>query len=167
MRDDQDGAGSSFTALGRGDDENQDIRELTRADDQRMLNRGSSRWSTPCSRFARFLMRFQAERGPRLLGLQFDDPSWNILLELFIAQEEHDTVWIGNVCLASGAPPTTALRYLRMLEQKGAVLRQPDKSDARRTVVRLAPAFADRMHDLIDDMRVEAAKAAGAGSVRR
>lgn len=167
MRDDQKGANLPYIPDGKEDEESLDIRELTGVDDLRMLNRDSSRWATPCSRFARFLQRFQAERGPRLGGLQFDDPSWNILLELFIAQEEHDTVWIGNACLASGAPPTTALRYLRLLERKGTVLRQPDKSDARRTVVRLSPAFAEKMYELIDDMRVEAVKAAGSGSARR
>jgi hypothetical protein len=31
----------------------------------------------------------------------------------------------------------------------------------------LAPAFAEKMHDLIEDMRMEAAKALGTGSVRR
>jgi len=65
--------------------------------------------------------------GQRLFG----DPSWDMLLDLFIAQLEERKVSVSSACIAASAPTTTALRHIAHLTQLGLVSRQPHPSDAR------------------------------------
>lgn len=67
----------------------------------------------------------------------FSDPAWDILLDLLINETENRRVSITSACIASCVPSTTALRWLSTLEEYGLVERVEDKSDARRTFVRL------------------------------
>ena len=46
----------------------------------------------------------------RLLGDFFSEPSWDILLDLYVQTHEGRTVTVSQLSLATGAPPTTALR---------------------------------------------------------
>jgi hypothetical protein len=63
----------------------------------------------------------------------FDDPAWEILLDLFVQHWEGRPVAITDACFASKVPPTTALRWLDRLYSKGLVGRIEDRTDARRT----------------------------------
>lgn len=76
-----------------------------------------------------------------LLGCDlFGDPAWDILLDLYAAGLEGRTVSVTSACIASGAPDTTALRYLCHLEKAGLVERRQDIADGRRRFVRLTEA---------------------------
>jgi hypothetical protein len=68
----------------------------------------------------------------------FGEPAWDILLDLFIAAHDGRHVSVTSACLASGAPPSTALRWLQLLEEKGLVVRENDLRDARRKHVRIS-----------------------------
>jgi DNA-binding MarR family transcriptional regulator len=68
----------------------------------------------------------------------FGEPSWDILLDLYIARRTHDAVPVTSACAAAAVPATTALRALVRLEQRGLVERLPDPFDRRRTNVRLS-----------------------------
>lgn len=80
-------------------------------------------------------LRAKIDFGEGLLG----EPGWDILLDLYVRQESHDPVSIKSACIASGVPPTTALRWINVLEQAGLVEREKDASDARRSFVHLSP----------------------------
>lgn len=67
----------------------------------------------------------------------FADPAWDILLDLFVADLAGKNISISSACLASGVPPTTALRWLKRLEEKDLIERIPDPFDGRRVYVRL------------------------------
>ncbi|MDE2563199.1 MAG: winged helix DNA-binding protein [Sphingomonadales bacterium] len=69
----------------------------------------------------------------------FGEPSWDVLLDLFIAGREQRRVPTTSACIGSHVPPTTALRWLRILEQRGLIERENDRRDGRRTFVRLSP----------------------------
>lgn len=68
----------------------------------------------------------------------FADPAWDILLDLYLANEEQRRVCVSSACIAAAVPSTTALRWITRLETCGLVEREPDRSDARRSFLRLA-----------------------------
>jgi hypothetical protein len=77
----------------------------------------------------------------------FQDPSWDILLDLFASAAEGQRVSVGSACLA-GAPATTGLRHLQHLEQIGYVRRTPG-SDRRKVYVELTELAERTMHEYL------------------
>lgn len=70
----------------------------------------------------------------------FGEPTWDILLDLYISTRENRRVPTTSACIGAHVPPTTALRWLRILEARGLVEREDDGRDGRRTFVRLSPS---------------------------
>lgn len=68
----------------------------------------------------------------------FGEPTWDILLDLYIAAREDRRVPTTSACIGAHVPPTTALRWLRILETRGLIEREDDGRDGRRTFVRLS-----------------------------
>lgn len=96
--------------------------------------------------------RLYAERRRRdrfFPGDLFGEPSWDILLDLFIAGREERRVPTTSACIGANVPPTTALRWLRILESRGLVEREGDRRDGRRTFVRLSPQGVMMMDDFL------------------
>jgi DNA-binding MarR family transcriptional regulator len=54
------------------------------------------------------------------------------LLDLLHTELAHRRVSASSLCIASGVPPSTGLRWLKSLEQQGLVVRKFDERDARR-----------------------------------
>ena len=82
-----------------------------------------------------------AERRRRMKFLPekiFGEPSWDLLLDLFIASREGKEVCTSSACLAAHVPQTTALRRLQMLEEQELIERAGDPGDHRRTIIRLS-----------------------------
>jgi len=67
----------------------------------------------------------------------FGEPTWDILLDLYVAAREGRRVPTTSACIGAHVPPTTALRWLRILEMRALVEREDDGRDGRRTFVRL------------------------------
>ena len=72
----------------------------------------------------------------------FADPAWDILLELLRAEIAQQRVPVSNLCLASNAPATTALRYIKTMNRAGMIVREPDPFDGRRVYVSLKPEIS-------------------------
>lgn len=85
--------------------------------------------------------------GPKLAS----DTVTNMLLALFIAHEEGRSVSVSSLCIASGGPPTTALRQIRRMEEEDLVRRYADAQDGRRTWI----APTDKAHRMMRDFIVE------------
>ncbi|WP_095011535.1 MarR family transcriptional regulator [Tsuneonella mangrovi] len=75
----------------------------------------------------------------------FADPAWDILLDLTAARAEHTRVSVTSLCIASGVPPTTALRWIGMMSEAGLLVRVEDESDRRRAFIALSDSTADAM----------------------
>jgi hypothetical protein len=75
----------------------------------------------------------------------FGEPAWDILLDLFIAASEGKRISITSACIGAAAPPTTALRWLNLLEREGLIEREGDSKDMRRSYVRLSRLGVSRM----------------------
>lgn len=75
----------------------------------------------------------------------FGEPAWDILLDLMHAEHRGKRVSITSACIGSAAPPTTALRWIKILESKGLIERIIDERDARRSFIRLTHAGLAKM----------------------
>ena len=75
----------------------------------------------------------------------FGEPGWDILLELMHAEHKGKRISVTSACIGSTAPPTTALRWLRILENKGLIERFVDERDGRRSFIRLSQAGLTKM----------------------
>ena len=81
----------------------------------------------------------------------FADPAWDILIDLFIAYEEGQGISISSACIASAVPTTTALRWLKLLEEEGHISRINDPSDARRVNLYLSETSANKVRQFFSD----------------
>lgn len=68
----------------------------------------------------------------------FGDPAWDMLLELYATSLEQQRIMTTNLCQSSAVPPTTALRWIGMLEEQGLIRKHGDPLDARRVFVALS-----------------------------
>jgi DNA-binding MarR family transcriptional regulator len=83
----------------------------------------------------------------------FGEPAWDILLDLYIAEKENRVISVTSACLAAQVPQTTAIRWIRMLEQEGFVLRDQDRHDGRRRLLRISEKGYARMTGYIAENR--------------
>ena len=68
----------------------------------------------------------------------FCDATWNMLLDLKRAEIHGETVAISSLCIASGIPETTALRYINLMAEDEWIVRKADPQDGRRVFVDLS-----------------------------
>ncbi len=80
----------------------------------------------------------------------FFDPAWNMLLDLYQRELEGRRVMVSDACNASGGPPTTGLRWLKVLEARGYVVRMQDPNDKRRIFVKLSDHASAHMAKITD-----------------
>ncbi len=97
--------------------------------------------------FARETYNVRRRRGRFLPADLFGEPTWDILLDLYVATRENRSVPTTSACIGAHVPPTTALRWLRILEARGLVEREEDDRDGRRTFVRLSERGLAAMED--------------------
>lgn len=77
------------------------------------------------------------------------DPAFDMLLEVFIAEEEGERLSISKLLRAAAVPSTTMLRWLKRMESEGILVRKPDQFDARRFFIGLSEETRSKMHKLI------------------
>lgn len=99
------------------------------------------------------MLRMRRER-ETLFGKDiFADPSWDILLDLFVSELQGVKVTISSACIAASAPQTTGLRHLKTLEARGLIRRVDDLHDKRRAYVALTDPARELMVDLLKTHR--------------
>lgn len=114
----------------------------------RLVRGGSTRSGRPPlpdPRLVRRIIRQRQLRGRFFDGELFADPAWDILLDLTAARAEHARVSVTSACIASGVPPTTALRWIGQMIEAGLLERVRDDVDRRRAFVALTDRAADAM----------------------
>lgn len=87
----------------------------------------------------------------------FGEPAWDILLELYAADCIDRKLSISSVCYVSGVPATTALRWIKKLEQDGWVQRVADPLDGRRHWMQLTEKSASAMRAYLSGVTVRPA----------
>lgn len=76
---------------------------------------------------------------------RFGEPAWDILLDLALAWFEKKSVSASSVCIASGVPMSTAMRWINEMVEVKLIERWIDPSDGRRNLVQIAPATRTAM----------------------
>lgn len=99
----------------------------------------------PDPRLVRRIIRQRQLRARFFDGDLFADPAWDILLDLAAARAEHQRVSVTSLCIASGVPPTTALRWIGQMIAAGLLERVEDETDRRRAFITLTDRAADAM----------------------
>lgn len=115
----------------------------------RRMDAGSRHSPDTMLAFAREAYNIRRRRARFLPMDLFGEPTWDILLDLYVATRENRPVPTTSACIGANVPPTTALRWLRILEARGLVDREEDVRDGRRTFVRLSEQGLAAMEDWI------------------
>ena len=105
----------------------------------------AARLPLPDPRLVRRIIRQRQLRARFFDGELFADPAWDMLLDLTAARAEHARVSVTSLCIASGVPPTTALRWIAQMTEAGLFERVEDDTDRRRAFVVLSARAADAM----------------------
>lgn len=79
----------------------------------------------------------------------FEDPAWDMLLDLFAAELERRRVSVSSLCIAAAVAPTTALRWIGKLIDANLLERQPDAFDRRRAFISLSARASAAMHSYV------------------
>lgn len=105
----------------------------------------AARPALPDPRLVRRIIRQRQLRARFFDGDLFADPAWDMLLDLTAARAEHSRVSVTSLCIASGVPPTTALRWIGQMTDAGLLERIEDETDRRRAFITLTDKAADTM----------------------
>jgi len=105
----------------------------------------NARPALPDPRLVRKIIRQRQLRGRFFEGELFADPAWDMLLDLTAARAEHKRVSVTSLCIASGVPPTTALRWISQMSDLGLFCRAEDETDRRRAFITLSDKATEAM----------------------
>lgn len=105
----------------------------------------AARPASPDPRLIRRIIRQRQLRTRFFDGELFADPAWDMLLDLAASRAEHKRVSVTSLCIASGVPPTTALRWIALMTEAGLLERVEDETDRRRAFIALTDRAADAM----------------------
>lgn len=85
----------------------------------------------------------------------FADPAWDMLLDLMAARLENAKVSVSSLCIASSVPPTTALRWIKVMTEEKIFERRADEKDGRRIFIQLSDNAAKAMTDFFSKVQQE------------
>jgi DNA-binding MarR family transcriptional regulator len=94
---------------------------------------------------AQRVLKSRRERAKLFGSGLFADPAYDILLFLFIKRDAGELVSTAKVCVASDVPEPTAIRYIRMLAEKGFLERMPHPRDKRIINLQLTPIGFEKL----------------------
>ena len=137
--------GSVFRFDGSGAGAKIETKHDVRGDDNSDRLVRASRPPLPDPRLVRKIIRQRQLRARFFEGDIFADPAWDMLLDLTAARAEHVRVSVTSLCIASGVPPTTALRWIGQMTDVALMQRVDDETDRRRAFITLTDKAADAM----------------------
>lgn len=82
-------------------------------------------------------------------------PAFDTLLDLYINAASQRSVSVTSACIGTSCPPTTALRWIRLLEKQGLVSRSSDPLDRRKTYLVLTNEGIQKVEFLIAEYLVD------------
>jgi hypothetical protein len=89
------------------------------------------------------LARLRTRRRRNAPSEFFDWPTWDMLVDLTAVRAEGGHVSVSSVCIASGAPQSTALRKLTALEEAKFIRRYLHGTDRRRVCIAISDEAAE------------------------
>ena len=113
---------------------------------ERMQPRGDGPLANPAATShgeIKSLLRARRMREQFLPADLFADPAWDMILDLMAARLSGQRVSVSSLCIAAAVPPTTALRWIRQLTDRGVFSRIDDPADGRRVFIELTDSAAE------------------------
>jgi hypothetical protein len=104
---------------------------------------GAPAGAAPSHGEIRALIRARRMREQFLPADLFADPAWDMILDLMAARLANQRVSVSSLCIAAAVPPTTALRWIRQLTERGVFSRIDDPADGRRVFIELTDDAAE------------------------
>lgn len=98
------------------------------------------------------LARMRNRRSRFFPASLFAEPSWDILLDLFISQVRGTCVATTSLCLAANAPQATALRHIAILEEHGLLSRFGAPEDKRLVLVQITAKGYGQMRKCLGEL---------------
>ncbi len=105
-------------------------------EDRPTASNGAGSAYAPTHGEIRSMLRARRMRDQFLPGDLFADPAWDMILDLMAARLAGQRVSVSSLCIAAAVPPTTALRWIRQLTERGVFARIDDPADGRRVLHR-------------------------------
>jgi DNA-binding MarR family transcriptional regulator len=85
----------------------------------------------------------------------FGEPAWDILLDLYVAEQSGRALALSTVGALAGVPQTTAFRWMTQLADRGYIYRRADPHDARRGYIHLSAMGEALLEELLRGMAPE------------
>jgi DNA-binding MarR family transcriptional regulator len=95
------------------------------------------------------LLRERRARAACFPELSLGEAEWDMMLDLYVHNCRSSPVSVSSACIGSGVPPTTALRHLSCLVDRGVVTREPHPDDARVFLISLTPSFVEQVEQYL------------------
>lgn len=86
---------------------------------------------------AQAILQLRRQRKEEFDGLQFGEPAWEMLLELYVRDASGTVSTVAELLAASNAPASTAARWLAQLDRLGFVTRRSHPADPKTEFVDL------------------------------
>jgi len=88
--------------------------------------------------FARQTLIGREQRNRYFDPVMFSNPSWDILLNLYVAAADGQGLSVLDCCAALAVPQGVTLRLLTLLKDDGTLIETPDVLHPRRTLISLS-----------------------------
>jgi len=109
----------------------------------------------PAREAAEALQLLRRRRNQLFPMLGFADPEWSMLLDLFVEQCRSRRTSVTSLSLASGVPPSTAMRFISAMVNQGVLNKCRDREDGRRVFVELSAGTMASMGNILGSLRAE------------
>ena len=126
---------------------------LPRALVESVIMRAAAPTGDPAGRrlaFAKWVLASRRRRSKAFKSIRFGEPTWDMILDLYVTYREGRRVDVSGLCLASGVAPTTALRYVELLVDDGLIAKIDDAEDGRRSFVTISDTLRDAIEEWLD-----------------
>lgn len=92
-----------------------------------------------------FSIQIRRMRKSHFAGGQMSGPTWDMMLDLMLAESHGRTLSASDLATGAGVPLSSGLRMIASLEAMGLATRSIDERDRRRSIVRLTEAGTGQM----------------------
>ncbi len=100
--------------------------------------------------FAKWVLGSRRRRSKAFKSIRFGEPTWDMILDLYIADREGRRVDVSSLCLVSGVAPTTANRYVDLLVDDELISKVGDADDGRRSFVNISETLRGAIDEWLD-----------------
>lgn len=101
------------------------------------------------ARLAENILTDRALRKSHFPGELFSEPAWDILLCLFVADTRKSWLSEVSVCTTSGAPRSTAMRWINFMKKAGIIEKMDASNSDKPANFRITPYGAAQMRNYL------------------